>query len=55
MTAKSQSIEPGVCIPWEERLKEYARITGDEKIVQRVWEDTDRLAYLYIWFVLTLF
>jgi len=47
--------KPGVCVPWEERLKEYPKIMGDEKIVQKVWEETDMLAYLYIWFCLTLF
>lgn len=46
---------PGACIPWDERLGEYAKIMGDEKIVKQVWEQTDQLAYLYIWSTLTLF
>jgi len=45
-------LEPGVCIPWEEKIREYAKILGDEKVVQKSWEDIDTLAYLYIWFVL---
>jgi hypothetical protein len=40
---------PGVCIPWEEKLKELPPLKGDAKLVQRVWEDTDSLAYTYIW------
>ena len=44
--------EPGVCIPWEEKVEEYGKIMGDEKIVKKVWEDIDTLAYLYIWFCL---
>ena len=45
---------PGVCIPWEEKVKEYDKITGDKEIVKKVWEDIDDLAYQYIWFCLTL-
>ncbi|MCX5670598.1 MAG: hypothetical protein NTU94_04675 [Planctomycetota bacterium] len=41
--------QPGVCIPWEEKLKELPPLKGDAKLVQRVWEDTDSLAYTYIW------
>lgn len=44
--------KPGVCIPWEEKRKEYEKITGDEELIKRVWEDIDNLAYIYIWFVL---
>ncbi len=45
---------PGVCIPWEEKVKEYEKITGDEKIVKKTWEEVDDLAYQYIWFCLAL-
>ena len=40
---------PGVCTPWEEKVKEFPKMSGDEQLVQRVWEDTDSLAYMYIW------
>jgi hypothetical protein len=40
---------PGTCIPWEEQRGEFTQISGDEKLVQRVWEDVDALGYLYIW------
>jgi len=40
---------PGVCIPWEEKLKELPRIEGDADLIKRVWEDVDALAYVYIW------
>ncbi len=46
--------KPGVCIPWEEKIKEYEKITGDKEIVKNVWEDVDNLAYQYIWFCLAL-
>jgi len=40
---------PGACVPWEEKLKELPAICGDRQLVQRVWEDVDALAYMYIW------
>ncbi|NQT13699.1 MAG: hypothetical protein HQ582_13180 [Planctomycetes bacterium] len=46
---------PGTCIPWEEKRKQLAEITGDEDLVKRVWEDTDCLAYIYIWHCLLAF
>ena len=50
MPEKTQSKpKPGVCVPWEEKAAELARISGDEQLVRRVWEDIDALAYTYIW------
>jgi hypothetical protein len=46
---------PGVCIPWEEKRKEMPAIRGDEQLVERVWQDIDGLAYMYIWQVLLSF
>ena len=46
---------PGVCIPWEEKRKEFPRFAGDEEIVKRVWEEIDTLAYIYIWHCLLSF
>ena len=41
--------EPGVCIPWEEKLKELPKISGDKELVRKVWQDIDALGYMYIW------
>jgi hypothetical protein len=46
---------PGICIPWEEKRKELPEMSGDEELVQRVWEGTDALGYLYIWHCLLAF
>jgi hypothetical protein len=46
---------PGVCIPWEEKRPEAPKITGDEALLRRVWEDIDALAYMYIWHCLVSF
>lgn len=47
--------KPGVCIPWEERKKEYPKLLGDEEVVKKVWEEVDTLAYLFIWACLIQF
>jgi len=50
MTEKKEpKIKPGVCIRWEEKLKELPEIAGDEQLIRRVWEDIDALGYMYIW------
>jgi uroporphyrinogen-III decarboxylase len=46
---------PGVCFPFEEKLKDLAPINGDPKLVERVWNDCEGFAYLYIWHVLLSF
>jgi uroporphyrinogen-III decarboxylase len=48
-------IRPGVCFPFEEKLKELPAITGDPEIVRGVWDNLEGLAYLYIWHVLLSF
>jgi hypothetical protein len=47
--------EPGVCIPWQEKLKELPRIPDNEELVKKVWEDVDGLGYMYIWHCLLSF
>ncbi|MFP4057235.1 MAG: hypothetical protein ACLF0G_10235 [Candidatus Brocadiia bacterium] len=49
------ALKPGVCIPWDQRRKEYPKLLGDEEVVKKAWEETDLLAYLYIWAVLIQF
>lgn len=46
---KKPKRKPGVCIPWEEKVKELPKILGDEEIVRKKWEDIDALGYVYIW------
>ncbi len=46
---------PGVCFPWEEKLRELNEIKGDKEILQTVWEDVDTLGYVYIWHCLLSF
>jgi hypothetical protein len=46
---------PGTCVPWAEKRGEFAKISGDEGLVRRVWEDVDSLGYTYIWQVLLSF
>ncbi len=48
-------VRPGVCFPFEDKLKQLPPICGDPNIVKSVWEEIDSLAYLYIWHVLLSF
>ena len=52
---KKQKRAPGVCIPWEEKLKELPPITGDKELVKRIHENIDVLGYIYIWHCLLSF
>ncbi|MBN2457448.1 MAG: hypothetical protein JXB29_13100 [Sedimentisphaerales bacterium] len=51
-----QSKRPaGVCIPWEQKLAELEKISGDKELLEKVWQDIDVLAYIYIWHCLLSF
>lgn len=52
---KEPKRKPGVCIPWEEKLKELPEISGDKELIKKVWEDIDALGYVYIWHCLLSF
>lgn len=51
----SARLRPGVCVPWDDKRREFPGLTGDSGLVQRVWEDIDELAYTYIWHCLVSF
>ncbi len=40
---------PGTLVPWEEKVQELPEIKGDPELVKRLWQETDGLAYTYIW------
>ena len=48
-------VSPGICRMWEEKRRELPPISGDAGLVERVWNDVEGLAYLYIWHVLLSF
>lgn len=48
-------IRPGICFPFEDKLKEMPSIPGDAGIVRDVWDHIEGFAYLYIWHVLLSF
>jgi hypothetical protein len=39
----------GLCFPWSEKVKEISEIKGDVEIAERVWNEIDSLANMYIW------
>jgi len=47
--------KPGVCLPWEAKLKELPEITGDQEMVRRVWQQVDAFGHMYIWQLLLSF
>lgn len=47
--------KPGMCVAWQEKLKELPELKGDEQIAREIWEDVDALGYMYIWHVLLSF
>ena len=48
-------VKPGLCLPWEEKVKELPEITGDRDLVRKVWEDLEGLGNTYIWQLLLSF
>lgn len=49
------AVRPGVCFPWQERVKDLPEISGSPSLVQRVWEDIDAFGNMYIWQLLLSF
>jgi hypothetical protein len=47
--------KPGVCWSFEEKLKELPPLSGDKALVERVWNDAEALAYIYIWHLVLSF
>lgn len=52
---KPQPRPPGVCVPWEEKLKELPPILSREDLVKKNWQDVDGLAYMYVWHLVLSF
>lgn len=48
-------VKPGVCFPWEERVRELPQITGSPEMVRKIWEDIDAFGNMYIWQLLLSF
>jgi len=48
-------VRPGVCFPWEDRVKDLPEITGSPELVRKIWEDVDAFGNMYIWQLLLSF
>jgi len=48
-------VKPGVCFPWEERVKDLPEITGSPDLMRKIWEDIDAFGNMYIWQLLLSF
>jgi uroporphyrinogen-III decarboxylase len=49
------AVQPGVCFPWEQRVKELPEISGSPELIKRIWEDIDAFGNMYIWQLLLSF
>lgn len=43
------NLKAGACMPWPEKRKELAAVQGDERILERIWDNVDSLANMYVW------
>jgi hypothetical protein len=48
-------VRPGVCFPWEDRVKDLPEITGSPELIRKIWEDVDAFGNMYIWQLLLSF
>jgi hypothetical protein len=48
-------VRPGVCYPWEQKVRELPEISGSPELVRQVWEDIDAFGAVYIWQMLLSF
>ncbi len=46
---------PGECASWESYRERLEAIKGDPELIKTIWQDTDFMAYFYIWQVLLSF
>jgi hypothetical protein len=42
-------LRAGNCVPWSDKKCDYTQIRGDEQILERIWDNVDALANMYIW------
>jgi len=49
------AIPAGVCMPWEQKVKELPTLTGDVELARRVWNSVEGLGNMFIWQVLLSF
>ena len=54
-TADQMRRPPGQCVPWQEKRSTIPSIPGDEQLCQRVWNDIDAMANMYVWQLLLSF
>ena len=42
-------VKPGICVPWEDKVREIPEILGDRDLVQQMWENLEGLGNTFIW------
>lgn len=44
---------PGVCVPWDEFIRDVKSVQGNVDIMKKAWEGVDALGYTFLWANLT--
>jgi hypothetical protein len=48
-------VAPGICLPWEEKVRELPEVSGDPELLREVWNEVEGLGNTYIWQLLLSF
>ncbi|MCP4644003.1 MAG: hypothetical protein GY851_26410 [bacterium] len=54
-SAAPKHTPPGLCVPWAEKRKDHDAITGDEALIETIWDQNDALANMFVWHCLLSF
>lgn len=46
---RDSCVQPGVCLPWEKEKTRLPELSGDQDLLQNVWEGVDALGNTFIW------
>lgn len=49
------AVPAGLCVPWDDKLRELPPVTGDTVMLKRIWDEVEGLASTYIWQLLLAF
>lgn len=48
-------VKPGICIPWERKVRELPALSGDGELLRNTWEQIEGFGHLFIWQCLVSF
>jgi len=42
-------VPAGICIPWEQKVKEVPQIVGNKQLVETIWNNVEGFGNMFIW------